>query len=106
MAVVLLTPCATRLQADRGATLVSALNASVWDQGILTRIVLFRDWLWRGSEAFSVRLAAVQKLNGKSVNTLENAVLFDIDSVRVPLSPRGSRRELEVATNTTQKRKG
>lgn len=43
LAVVLLTQCASRVQADRGgAALVPAINAVVWDRGIATRLVLFR----------------------------------------------------------------
>ncbi|KAL2121490.1 hypothetical protein VTJ04DRAFT_5517 [Mycothermus thermophilus] len=69
VAVVVLTQCATKMQAERGATLIPAINATVWEQGISTRLVLFRDWLaQRGAEVRSVRFAAVQKLNGKDVS--------------------------------------
>ncbi|PSS02179.1 P-loop containing nucleoside triphosphate hydrolase protein [Coniella lustricola] len=64
-AVVVLMQCATRMQAEKGATLVPAVNANVWEQGIATRIALFRDWVWYEGQAFGARLAAMQKVNGR-----------------------------------------
>lgn len=55
------------MQAERGATLVPAINATVWDQGISTRLVLFRDWLPEGTESRALRFVGVQKKNGKGV---------------------------------------
>ena len=83
VAVVVLTQCATRFRAEQGVTLISAVNSGAWDQGVSTRLVLFRDWVWKDSRAISVRLAGVQKLNGKPVSLPDNVVAFDIDSVRV-----------------------
>ncbi|KAK8042710.1 hypothetical protein PG994_013193 [Apiospora phragmitis] len=66
VAVVLLTQCATRMQTERGATLTPAINAMVWDQGITTRLVLFRDWLYKDLAVAGVYFAGIQKLNGKA----------------------------------------
>lgn len=83
IAVVVLTPCATKLQAERGATLVPAINTSAWEQGISTRLVLFRDWVWQGDEAVSAHLVGAQKLNGKaSDGAIDTVVAFTISSVR------------------------
>ena len=56
------------MQAERGATLVPAITATVWESGISTRLVLFRDWIWDGDTAQGLHFAGVQKLNGKSYN--------------------------------------
>lgn len=81
-AVVILTQCATRMQADRGATLIPAVNANVWEQGVATRVALFRDWVWNNGCASGARLAAVQKVNGKVATGLLNRVYpFEIESV-------------------------
>ncbi|KAK4130195.1 P-loop containing nucleoside triphosphate hydrolase protein [Trichocladium antarcticum] len=67
LAIVILTQCATKMQAERGATLIPAINATVWEQGVSTRLVLFRDWFQRGVETRGLRFAGVQKLNGKTM---------------------------------------
>lgn len=70
------------MQAERGATLIPAINANVWEQGIATRIVLFRDWVWNDGRASGARLATVQKINGKvDSNALDKVYAFDIESV-------------------------
>lgn len=100
-AVVVLTQCATRMQAERGATLIPAINASVWEQGIATRVALLRDWLWNDGHPYGARLAAVQKVNGKTTaDGLDAVFAFSIDSVgrvapccaRYLLHAKGSRR--------------
>jgi hypothetical protein len=83
-AVVVLTQCATRMQAERGATLIPAINASVWEQGIATRVALFRDWMWNDGHPYGARLALLQKVNGKTATAagcLDMACAFSIDSV-------------------------
>ncbi|EFX05311.1 hypothetical protein CMQ_3380 [Grosmannia clavigera kw1407] len=80
VAVILLTQCASRVQADGGgAALVPAINAAVWDRGIATRIVLFRDWAWKDGEAVGGRFAGIQKLNRSGGDTaLSHVVAFSI----------------------------
>ncbi|EAQ87285.1 hypothetical protein CHGG_03904 [Chaetomium globosum CBS 148.51] len=68
------------MQAERGAALVPAINASVWEQGMSTRIVLFRDWLGEGSETRGLHFAAIQKLNGKGIGpSIESVCAFEVD---------------------------
>ena len=82
VAVVLLTQCATRMQTERGATLTPAINAMVWDQGITTRLVLFRDWLYKDKAVSGVYFAGIQKLNGKAhQGGLGEIFAFDIQKV-------------------------
>jgi hypothetical protein len=82
LAVVVLTQCATKMQAERGATLIPAINASIWDQGISTRLVLFRDWLLDGIETHGLHFAGIQKLNGKAVpTTVNSACAFTVEEV-------------------------
>ncbi|KAK2592832.1 hypothetical protein QQS21_009470 [Conoideocrella luteorostrata] len=83
-AVVVLSQCATRMQSEHGATLVTAINASAWDQGISTRLVMFRDWAWKDGKLVSVFLAGLQKLDGKSgYATMDRVAAFRIDSTGV-----------------------
>jgi len=82
LAVVVLTQCATKMQAERGATLIPAINASVWEQGISTRLVLYRDWLQDGPETRGLHFAAIQRLDGKGVAaSLETTCAFRTDEV-------------------------
>lgn len=81
-AVVLLSQCATRMQAERGATLTPAVNANVWEQGVATRVALYRDWVWTDGCTLGARLATVQKVDGNTfAHALDNAVAFEIESV-------------------------
>ncbi|KAK3324653.1 hypothetical protein B0T19DRAFT_464855 [Cercophora scortea] len=82
VAIVILTQCATKMQAEHGATLVPAINATVWEQGISTRLVLFRDWAADGKAlSRSLRFAGVQKLNGKpSAAAIDDICAFDIQT--------------------------
>lgn len=78
-AVVILSQCATKMQADRSAALIPAINAAVWEHGTATRIVLFRNWLWRERHASSVFLAGVQKLDGRKMyDDGEHVVAFQV----------------------------
>lgn len=83
-AVVLLSQCATRMQPGRGATLTPAVNAGLWEQGVSTRLVLFRDWVpGEGSKHSPVFLAGIQKLDGKAGqgHAVENVSAFSIEMV-------------------------
>ncbi|KAL2257047.1 hypothetical protein VTK26DRAFT_733 [Humicola hyalothermophila] len=74
LAVVILTQCATKMQAERGATLTPAINATVWEQGISTRLVLFRNWAQEGDEARGLRFVGIQKVNGKAMPAVVDRV--------------------------------
>lgn len=83
VAVVVLTQCATRMQAERGATLVPAIAANVWEQGIAARVALFRDFEWIDGQTSDTHLAAVQKVNGKvTAEPMDNLCAFGIETVR------------------------
>lgn len=66
--MVILSQCATKMQLERGAALIPAVNASWWEDGISTRIVLFRDWSMQSGSARAARFAAALKVNGKKVD--------------------------------------
>lgn len=85
LAIVVLTQCASKMQAERGASLVPAINASVWDQGIPTRLVLYRDWVMHEGLPLGLHFAGIQKVNGKSDNaSINDIVAFRIGAVSVP----------------------
>ncbi|KAI2635988.1 P-loop containing nucleoside triphosphate hydrolase protein [Xylaria nigripes] len=65
LVIVILSQCATRMQLERGATLIPAINASAWEQGIDTRLVLFQGWIAVDTQLRNVRLVGVQKSNGQ-----------------------------------------
>jgi hypothetical protein len=80
--VAILSHCATRMQAERGATLIPAINASSWEQGIATRLVLFRDWSLRNELILGVRFAGIQKLNGRAyAESIGPIFAFDVHAV-------------------------
>lgn len=80
--MVLLSQCATKMQSERGATLTPAINANVWEHGLSTRLVLFRDWDWLKGKARPLFLAGIQKLDGKTTNdAFELVSAFKIDHV-------------------------
>ncbi|KAK7738865.1 hypothetical protein SLS63_002202 [Diaporthe eres] len=103
-AVVILTQCATRMQAERSATLIPAINASVWEQGIATRVALLRDWMWDDGHPYGARLAAMQKVNGKTAaDGLDKVFAFSIDSTG--LAPAQFDGHAASSTTTGPKRK-
>jgi len=70
------------MQPERGATLIPAISAAAWEQGMSTRIVLFRDWLQDGPETRGLHFVALQKLNGKGAGALlESICAFKVDQV-------------------------
>ncbi|KAB5572563.1 P-loop containing nucleoside triphosphate hydrolase protein [Coniochaeta sp. 2T2.1] len=82
LAIVVLTQCASKMQAGQGAALVPSINAGVWDQGIPTRLVLYRDWVMHEGSPIPLHFAGIQKLNGKN----DNAAMGDIVAFRIELS--------------------
>ncbi|EAA32757.3 hypothetical protein GE21DRAFT_6581 [Neurospora crassa] len=81
IAIVVLTQCATKvMQVERGATLVPAINASVWEQGVSTRLVLYRNLAFSDAKVQGLRLVGVQKLNGKTSEApVDTICAFDIE---------------------------
>lgn len=87
-AVVLLSQCATKMRSERQATLIPSVTASVWEHGISTRIVLFKDWDTHRNNYASIFLAGIQKLDGKPTQeAVEHVSAFRIETVsgRLPL---------------------
>ncbi|KAE8450503.1 hypothetical protein EG329_006233 [Mollisiaceae sp. DMI_Dod_QoI] len=67
IAIVILSPCVTKMRPGAGAALVPAINTTAWEQGLACRLALFRDWGWDdedGNTIQDVRLAQVIKAEG------------------------------------------
>ncbi|KAF5609380.1 DNA repair rhp55 [Fusarium pseudoanthophilum] len=96
--LVVLSQCATKMHSERGATLTAAVNASVWEQGISTRLVMFRDWTWQENNLTSVFLAGLQKLDGKACQeVVENVVAFKVELDGVSQVPYEALKTFELA---------
>lgn len=81
-AVVLLSQCATKMRSEQMATLIPSINTTVWEQGVSTRLVLFRDWAWNASKSSSVFLAGLQKIDGRAAqDAVEHVSAFKVESV-------------------------
>ncbi|KAF4455347.1 hypothetical protein F53441_2310 [Fusarium austroafricanum] len=97
-AVVVLSQCATKMHSERGATLTAAVNATVWEQGVSTRLVVFRDWVWQENNLTSVFLTGLQKLNGKVCQeVVENIVAFKVELDGVSQVPYEALQSVELA---------
>lgn len=82
-AVVILSQCATKMQSEHGAALVPAVNATVWEHGVATRIALFRNWSWEDRKPYSVFLAGAQKVDGRMMlDVVDSAAAFTVEPVR------------------------
>ncbi|KAL7629039.1 hypothetical protein AAE478_000557 [Parahypoxylon ruwenzoriense] len=51
------------MQFEHGATLIPAINAGAWDQGIATRLVLFRDWIMKNSTVYDAHFDGLVNVN-------------------------------------------
>ncbi|KAI1736749.1 P-loop containing nucleoside triphosphate hydrolase protein [Xylaria scruposa] len=106
--IVVLTQCATRMQVERSATITPAINASTWEQGIATRLVLFQDWTTADAELRNIRLIGVQKNNGQTnPNSIGSIFPFEIHNGGLAgLDLETNQPSLALATNLNrQKRK-
>lgn len=84
-AVVLLSQCVTKMQSqNRGAALMPSISAGVWEQGLTTRIALFRDWMWKDGIPIDTRFVGIQRLAGKAVpgSGIQKVAAFRVESVR------------------------
>ncbi|TQV96141.1 hypothetical protein V2A60_003413 [Cordyceps javanica] len=105
-AVVILSQCATKMHSERGAALVPAVNATVWEQGISTRLALFRNWSWEDRKPHSVFLAGVQQLDGRTMmDIVDNASAFTVESTGVRDVEYEASHPMEMAAAAQQKRK-
>ncbi|ORY65354.1 P-loop containing nucleoside triphosphate hydrolase protein [Pseudomassariella vexata] len=107
MAVVVLSQCATRMQPERGATLVPSINAGVWEHGIATRLVTFRDWIFKDGAASGAHSIAVQKLNGKSRRgRIGPTFCFDVQATGlVPIEYDDNQPSITLSSTPLPKRK-
>jgi hypothetical protein len=78
------------MQYATGAALVPAMNASVWQQGISTQLVVFKDWAKYSETATSCCFVSVQKPDGKgttettaALGNIGQAVAFKVEDVRL-----------------------
>ncbi|OAR00295.1 hypothetical protein LLEC1_05861 [Akanthomyces lecanii] len=105
-AVVILSQCATKMQSEHGASLVPAVNATVWEQGISTRIALFRNWSWDERKPHSVFLAGVQKLDGRvMLDVIDSASAFTVESTGVRDVDYEASHPMEVAAAAAQQKR-
>ncbi|KAJ6789050.1 hypothetical protein PWT90_08311 [Aphanocladium album] len=105
-AVVILSQCATKMQSEHGAALVPAINATVWEQGISTRVALFRNWSWEDRKPHSVFLAGVQKVDGRMMmDVVDSASAFTVESTGVRDVEYEASHPMEIAAAAQQKRK-
>ncbi|OTA69532.1 P-loop containing nucleoside triphosphate hydrolase protein [Hypoxylon sp. EC38] len=82
LCVVILSQCATRMQLEHGATLIPSINASTWEQGISTRLFLFRDWIVENDRVHDARFVGIQKLNGKATpGGISRVFAFNVQGV-------------------------
>lgn len=76
------------MHSERGATLTPSINATVWEQGVTTRMVLFRDWIWQEKKLVTVLVAGLQRLDGKATqDAVENVVAFKVETVSWLIGP-------------------
>jgi hypothetical protein len=86
--VVILTESSTRSDLEHDTALTPAVMGSAWEQGISTRLLLFRDWA-DGLESRALHFAAVKKLNGKTDSESVNHVsAFDMTQVGLHHRPQ------------------
>lgn len=87
LAVVVLSQCVTKMRPGAGAVLVPAISTAAWEQGLGSRVVLFRDWGWddeEGNTITDVRLVEVVKAEGVPVVQGRRRLFgFSIGNVRL-----------------------
>ena len=87
LAVVVLSQCVTKMRPGAGAVLVPAISTAAWEQGLGSRVVLFRDWGWddeEGNTITDVRLVEVVKAEGVLVVQGRRRLFgFSIGNVRL-----------------------
>ncbi|CAJ2502128.1 Uu.00g049810.m01.CDS01 [Anthostomella pinea] len=107
LVIVVLSQCATRMQLERGATLIPAINAGSWEQGIATRLVLFRDWVMRGDAVHDMHLVGIQKHHGKvDSGGIGPVFAFDIQTDGlIDAELHGTQPSLTLSATPHQKRK-
>jgi hypothetical protein len=86
--VVILTESSTRSDLEHDTALTPAVMGSAWEQGISTRLLLFRDWV-DGLESRALHFAAVKKLNGKTDSeSVDHVSAFEMTQVGLHHRPQ------------------
>ena len=89
IAVLLTSQTTTRIRYESGAVLHPAISGTAWDNGIGTRLVLFRDWMFQTTQGTSsqggyvpnVRYAGLVKAKGVFYEGVGKITTFKIDKV-------------------------
>ncbi len=89
IAILLTIQATTRIRYETRAVLHPAISGTAWDSGIGARLVLFRDWLFRGPEAPSsqgeymlgIRFAGIMKAKGVTYEGVGRVATFTIEEV-------------------------
>lgn len=89
IAVLLISQATTRIKHETRAVLHPAISGTAWDSGIGARLVLFRDWLFRGAGTPSshgeyvpgLRFAGVMKAKGITYEGVGKVITFTIEEV-------------------------
>lgn len=89
IAILLTSQTTTRIRFETGAVLHPAISSGVWDAGIGTRVILFRDWMFqtvdnsnnRAGYMPGVVLAGVTKTKGVAYEGVGRVATFRIQSV-------------------------
>ena len=85
IAVLLTSQMTTRIKSETGAVMHPAMSGTPWDVGMSTRIVVFRDWIFKKSDEGylpGIRLAGVMKAKGVSHQGVGEIAMFVIEKVR------------------------
>ena len=89
IAILLISQTTTRVRAESDTVLHPAISGTLWDSGINTRLVLFRDWLLKrgggsnqGRYIAKARFAGIVKAAGITYEGISKAVPFAIKQVR------------------------
>ena len=88
LAMLVTTQTTTRVRAELEASLYPAVSGTAWDNGIHSRIVLFRDWLLKSASSQSrrnyetgSRCAAIVKAGGVLYEGFGKVAFFTIKKV-------------------------
>jgi len=89
VAILFTSQTTTRIRPETGAVLYPAVSGTAWETGIGTRIVLFRDWMFKTENASSsqgdyvpgVRFVGVIKAKGVSYEGIGRIFTFGIEKV-------------------------
>lgn len=87
IAILLTSQMTTRITPETGAVLQPAISGTAWDTGISSRVVIFRDWIFKATDFVNsqgeyvpgIRLAGVSKAKGISCEGMTKTAMFTIE---------------------------